>query len=166
MKFIAIDEINHFEFHDAQLQKIDFHDGNMTWQLSSVNATTQNSQNNSDKDLCIDQADIVFENINIVEIVFSAYKVYNSKNVIIESVEARKASPNEYSDILTGSLGNYCYILSMKELPENEDKSHTVCFTISGGIGDYFLTLSFSKSIVQWDEYSGEAWYEAEEWKK
>jgi len=31
MKNIAIDELNHFEFHDAQLKKMEFLNGNMVW---------------------------------------------------------------------------------------------------------------------------------------
>jgi hypothetical protein len=53
LKYIAIDELNHFEFHDAKLDKIDFCNGNMIWQLFAVNATKKNSQNNFDKDMCI-----------------------------------------------------------------------------------------------------------------
>lgn len=85
---------------------------------------------------------------------------------MIESVEAKTANPDEYEDILRNTLGNYCYIFSMEELPINEDKKHHVCFNIDGGVGNYDLILSFSKSIVQWNEYSGEAWYEDRKWKK
>jgi hypothetical protein len=63
-------------------------------------------------------------------------------------------------------LLSYCYISSMEELPMNEDKEYQICFDIDGGAGGYYLTLSYSKSIAQWDEYSGKAWYEDEKWKK
>jgi hypothetical protein len=165
MKYVAIDELNNFSFHDAKIQKIDLHDGNMTWQLSLVNATIENSQNEFDKDMCIEQAEIIFEHVCIVDIVFGAYKVF-SNHVLIESVEARSANPNEYNDILQKTLDDYCYIYSMKELPNADNETHLVCFHIDGGVGNYFLTLSFSKSIVQWNEYCGMAWYEDEKWKK
>lgn len=100
MKYIAIDELNHFSFHDAELQKIDFHNGNMIWQLSAVNATIHNSQNSFDKDMCIEQAEIIFTDMNIIKIVFGAYKVFDSNNVLIESAEAKASSSNEFNDIL------------------------------------------------------------------
>lgn len=162
MRYIAINELNHFEFHDAQLQKIDCNDVNMRWQLSVVNATIQNSQNNFDKDMCIKEAEILFENVQIEEIVFAAYKVYDSNEVLIESVEAKTANLNEYNDILRNTLSSYCYIYSMKELPKVDGKTHIVCFNIDGGAGNYYLTLSFTKSIVQWNKYNGKAWYEDE----
>lgn len=166
MKYIAINELNHFNFHDAELQKITFYNGNMIWQLSAVNATIQNSQNSFDEDMCISEAEIIFENFNINKIVFGAYKVYDSNKVIIESVEEKIANPNEYTDILNKTLGNYCYIFNMEELPMIEGEKYQVCFNIDGGVGNYDLTITFSKSIVQWDEYSGKAWYEDEKWKK
>ncbi len=166
MRYIAIDELNHFSFHDAELQKIDFHDGNMIWQLSAVNATIHNSQNSFDKDMCIEEAEIVFENVQIEKIVFGAYKVYDSNQALIESVEAKTANPNEYNKILRNTMSNYCYIYSMEESPKVEGKTHIVCFNIDGGAGNYYLTLSFTKSTVQWNEYSGKAWYEDEKWKK
>jgi len=166
LKYITIDELNHFEYHDAEIKKIDFSNGNMIWHLSAVNATKENSQNSFDKDMCIKDAEIVFEHFNLVKIVFNAYKVYDSNNVLIESVEAKIANPDEYNAILNNTLLSYCYISSMEELPMNEDKEYQICFDIDGGAGGYYLTLSYSKSIAQWDEYSGKAWYEDEKWKK
>lgn len=162
MKYIAINELNHFEFHDAELQKIDCNDENMRWQLSSVNATMQNSQNNLGKDMCIKEAEILFENIQIEEIVFAAYKVYDSNYVLIKSVGAKTANLDEYNDILKNTLSSYCYIYSFEELNKVDGKTHIVCINIDGGAGIYYLTISFTKSIVQWNEYSGKAWYEYE----
>ncbi len=160
MNYKAIDELNNFNFHDAQLHHIDYHDGSMVWKLSSVNVTSQNSQNNFDKDMCIKDASIVFENIHIEKIVFSAYKTYDANNILIKSEDAIIANPNDYSDILKNTFNSYCYILSMELLPNILEKKHFVSFNIDGGAGNYDLTLSFSKSIVQWNEYSGKAWYE------
>lgn len=95
MKYITINELNHFNFHDAELQKINLNNGNMIWQLSLVNATIQNSQNSFNEDMCIKEAEIVFENFNIEKIVFGAYKVYDSNNVLIKSVES-KIEPPEF----------------------------------------------------------------------
>lgn len=166
MKYISIDELNYFDFHDAQLQKIDIDCDSLRWRLSSLNATTQNSQNSFNEDMCIKEAEVIFEHFNIEEIVFEAYKVYDSDNNLIESVEAIAANPNEYDNIFKKTLDSYCYIYSMEELSKLEDKKNMVCFNIDGGAGDYYITLSFYKSIVQWNEYNGKAWYENEKWKK
>ena len=38
-----------------------------------------------------------------------------------------------------------------------DDKKYRTCFNIDGGAGSYYLTFTFSKSFVNWDEYCGEA---------
>lgn len=48
----------------------------------------------------------------------------------------------------------------------DEDNKNQVCFNIDGGVGNYDLILSFSKSVAQWDEYNGIARYEDEKWTK
>lgn len=165
MRYVVINELNHFDFHDASLEKISYHEGNMIWKVSSVNATTESSQNNFNEDMCIKEAEVIFQNFNIEKIVFSAYEVYDSNQILIESIESITAKPNEYDDILNRSLEPYCYIYSMEELIEIEEEKYLACFNIDGGAGDYDITLSFTASTIQWNEYAGKAWYEHEKWK-
>lgn len=54
----------------------------------------------------------------------------------------------------------------MEELHKVDGEEYRTCFNIDGGTGNYYLTFTFSNSIVEWDEYSGEAWYEHPKWKK
>jgi hypothetical protein len=166
MEYIAIDELNHFSFHDAEIQKIDFCFGNMKWQVTAANATIQNTQNSLQKDMCIDEAEIIFEDVQVEKIVFSAYKVFDSNNNLIQSVEEKIADSDEYIDILENTVSGFCYIYSMENLLKLDDKKYSVCFNIDGSVGNYYLTLLFSKSIVQWNKYRGIAWYEDEKWKK
>ncbi len=93
----------------------------MQWILDAVNATTENSQNNFSTDICIKDAKIIFEHANVIEIKFSAYKIYDSKNVLIESTEAQKASPDAYGTILHDTVNSYSYILSLENMPSNEN---------------------------------------------
>jgi hypothetical protein len=164
MKYVSTNELNHFSFHDAQLVEIELNNGNMIWKFEEVNATVRNSQNKYDKDMCIEKGKIVFENIQIESIIFSGYKVYDSNNVLIKSVEAKKANPDEYNNILKNTCTDFCYIFSMEELP-SKSKRYVVSFDINGG-GNYEITLSFTKSIVKWNDFKGIAWYENEKWKK
>jgi len=131
----------------------------MIWEVSAVNATTMNTQNKLEDDMCIEIAVITFENIFIESIVFGAYTVHDSNNNLIKSNDAILAEPSEYADILKNTLNGYCYIYSMEELPTVDNNQYRVCFNIDGGAGNYYLTIGFTKSIVTWNEYSGVAWY-------
>jgi len=166
MKYIAINELAHFQFHDAEIESIDFYDGCMMWKVGAVNATTANTQSKFEKDMCIKSAQITFEDIQIESIIFNGYQVYDHNRNLIESKEPITAKPSEYRGILRETLEGFCYIFSMQELPVIETNQYKVCFSIDGGAGMYDLTIGFSKSIVQWNEFDGEAWYEDEKWKK
>ena len=166
MLFCATNELDCFQFHDAEIKEITLTDKNMIWIVAAINATTTNTQNKSSKDMCVALATMTFENPLIESIVFSAYTVHDSNNNLIEDVNAISAKPEKYDTILTGATESYCFIYGMDELLQVENERYRSCFNIDGGAGNFYFTFTFSKSIVQWDEYSGEAWYEHPKWKK
>ena len=166
MKYKSVNELDNFQFHDAQIKNILLTDTEMMWDVSAINATTQNTQNDHPKDMCIENATMKFENVCIKNLVFGAYTVHDSDNNLIESVDATTAMPEEYTEILTESTNSYCFIYGMDELQQNPDNTYSVCFNIDGGAGNYYLTFSFSLSTIEWDKFSGEAWYEHPKWKK
>ena len=166
MKYTAINELNHFVYHDALLKKMTWRNKNLHWELSAVNATIENSQNNFCKDMCIESAEIIFEQAHVVSIVSNAFQVYDSDNNLVESVEAITAISEEYDTILSKSLENYCFIMSMDGYQISENGNYEACFNIADLVTHgYYITISFSKSIVSWEEFSGEAWYEESKWK-
>lgn len=160
MKYEAFNELNHFQYHDAEINQINIQDNNMQWDVSYINATTENSQNNLSKDMCIDQANMQFNDFSIDKIVQSAYKTFDSNKNLIESSEAKEAEPDDYCNILQGSVGNYCRIHSMKILSSVKNKQRACC-NIDSFSANYELYFSFSKVVVQWNEYNGLAWYES-----
>ena len=166
MLYCAINELDHFQFHDAEVKEIALTNMGMVWSVAAINATTDNTQNGNPKDMCVKKATMTFDNISIKSIVFSAYTVHDSKGNLIEDAKAITAKTEEYSDILSKSTDSYCFIYGMDDLTHNPDGTYEACFNIDGGSGSYYLTFSFSSSTVEWDEYSSEAWYEHPKWKK
>ena len=166
MKHTVVNDLNHFSYHDAEIQEMKWHDNNLVFVVSEINATTTNAQNSHCKDMCIDNANILFENAHIESIVFNAYKTYDSNKNLVKSVEAETATEEEYADILRESLNDYCYILSMSNYKKSTDDRYTICFIIDGGAGSYDLTISFVRSTISWKDFLGEAWYEHLKWKK
>jgi len=166
MKFVAIDEINHFEYHDAVIKKMEIIEDKMTWIVSELNATIQNSQNSFIEDMCINECEIIFDHYKIEEIIFSAYKIFDSNQNLIESVDARTADFEDYIGIIEDTMKNSCRIVGMIEMPETSDGRKKACFGIDGN-RDYFdITFSFTKFTARWNEYNGKAWYEDKIWKE
>ena len=88
MRYYAVNELDNFQFHDAEIKEISQQDGKMIWKVDAINAMTSNTQNDNLKDMCVKDAIITFENIQINSIVFSGWKSYDSKNNLIQSVDA------------------------------------------------------------------------------
>lgn len=160
--FTSINELDCLEFHDATINAIRLSDNKMIWSVSFINVTTQNTQNSNKRDMCVDNATIIFENVSIIELKTVGYKSYNSKGELVKTVEERVLAAEEYSCILAESVDdNYCYIYAMDEFVGVQNDCYRACFSIDAGDkGGYNLTFTFSKAIVEWDEYNGEAWYE------
>jgi len=165
MKYTSVDELDRFQFHDAQIQKIVSSSMDMIWETSLVNVTTDNTQNQFNNDMCTNFAVIVFENYHIESIIFGASEAWRD-GVLVASREARTLLPEEYDSILNETPCSYCYILDMELLSDGQDSMHRSVFDITGGAGTYYLTFSFTKAIISWDEYSGIAGYEDPKWKK
>jgi len=169
LRYVAINELDHFEYHDAHLKAMEWRGKNFLWLMSEINATTENSQNSFTKDMCVEDAGIVFENAIIEDIVFNEYKTYGAGGVLIKSVGAEIAIPAEYDEIIESTLAANCFIMGMKGYEIAEDGRYVARFDIDGsfdgGMG-YVMTISFSSSTVSWNKFSGEAWYEHPKWKK
>ena len=168
MRYTSIDELEHFEFHDAELQSLALEESDMVWVAKNVNVTTANSQNDHPTDMCIKNASLLFESAKIESIVFCEYTIHDANGVLIEHVKPLKASPDEFNAILRESLDSYCFIRDRytKDELASDRRKYTTTFTIDGGAGVYDLTFSYDRVIVSWDELDGKAWYEDEKWKR
>lgn len=167
MKYKSINELSNFEFHDAIIKKINFNGKELILIVSSLNATIQNSKNDFEKDMCIEKANLIFENVNIESIVFSAYKNFDADGNLINSVEAVYVEPKEYKNILKTKDNDYGWFYAMGELLQLSDKTYKVSFDMEGYfVGFYAITFKFSKVTVEWNNFNGEAWYENKKWKK
>jgi len=144
MKYISVNELSSFDFHDAVIASIDLSDKDMSWTVSAVNVAAQNTQNNYDVAMCVDSAKITFEDASVEKIEFSSYTVHQ-RDQLIEFHEAKTAKESEYSDILKKTLdGNYIY--SLDDFSATNDDSFRACFNIeSYADGNYCLTIGHTE---------------------
>ena len=168
MKYEAVNELSNFDYHDAYINKIDFQNGQMIWEVENINAKTKNSQNNFDSDMCIGNAIMIFKDVQ-TDIIFSdhfgAYNVYDSNGNLIESRESpvKKTKPEEYNNILKEHAGHGdSIIFGMDSYSVLDGGKYTACFEVT----DFRITIIFSKSVITWDNFSGKAWYAREDFVK
>jgi len=164
MKYTAINELNNFDFHDSEIRAINLSNNHMTWEVEEIHALPNNTQNHFSKAMCIDHAVMIFQDVQIESIIYEGYETN------YEAINPVPASPSEYENILRKAASKaYYFIYSMKNLHALDTGRFSVCFNIDDNIEEgfgYALTLTFSKSIVQWDGFCGKTWYEDEKWKK
>jgi len=159
MKYKAVNELPHFDYHDALINRIYFKNKDLIWDVSEINATTENSQNNFEDHMCIEDAFMIFENAQIENIFIGGYKGYNSDGVLIDSKDDVTLQPEEYEDFLKSkNRENDSYIFGMESFSELENGKYRVKFDS--------ITFTFSKSIIKWENYSGKARYESDECKR
>jgi len=156
MKYIAVNELDNFEYHDAYIDKIEFLNGRMLWEVRDINATTENSQNGSDKHMCIENALMIFEDAKIEKIIFAACKISDANGVLIKHREDTPALPNEYNKI----LDDYFVIYGLNELTVIDNGKYRAHFDILGSHDYFYFTITFTESMIKWDNFGGKAWYE------
>jgi hypothetical protein len=165
MKYKAINEITHFSYHDAVIMSFTIKGNTMQWIVDDVNATTENSQNTLTEDMRILRCNIEFEDVQVDEIIFSAWSQFDEKWNLKKSEPARNVDPSEFTTILEETMKSWCRIQDLSVLPETNDRRYRISICLDGHVGIYNLNISYRTFIAQWDEYSGKAWYEEERWK-
>ena len=171
MPYVSIDELEHFEFHDAEVVSIELKDQCMIWIAKRINATKENTQNHYPADMCVAESEIVFESVEIKGITFLGYKVFNAEHVLIHHEKPQEANPDEFASILNDSLSQYCQYcrihgMGMEQAPEDGKHKYSATFTIDAGTRVFDILLDFDRAVISWNEFNGKAWYEDDKWEK
>ena len=166
MAYVAVNELEHFHFHDAEIKKLEFIDNQMIWKASAVNAERTNTQNDLGIAMCINDAEMIFEGVIIDSLVIGAHMTYDHNKNLIETKEAKTVKPSEYITLLQETVNDYCWINGMGNVVILEDGRYKAGFDIVGHEDVFFLTIIFTKSTVKWENYSGKAYYEHKKWNK
>ena len=160
MKYTSLDRLQDFEFHDSELELIGWEKlGNMddvTFKARLLNVHKDAAPNNSGVDMEIKEATINFGNIIIKEYERMRSITFDEKGneilceprVIHKGEEARKLFDNDLKGKIT--------VLYLGESNYREYELE--------GIGynhNCFMVRFFVSTVkIEWDDYSGAAWYE------
>jgi len=164
MKYESVNELSTFDFHDAYINKIDFLNGQMIWEVENINATTQNSQNNFEDDMCIKNALVIFEDIKIDEFLYGGYSKYDGKGNLLEKKEVETITNQEKCREVLKNMPMMPMMISDVSPPlyVSDDGQYKTKFNLL----DCNLPISFSKAIIKWDDFNGKAWYAREDFVK
>ena len=180
MKYEAVNELPYFEYHDAVIKKIDFKNGRMVWEVSNIHALARNSQNPFDMDMCIGDAVMIFEGTRIESIILNErtgeYQSKRTPNVTVAITKRVSVPRKKYEDVFLkrafsdvplrwdGTDVNITEIFGLESFIVLDDGRYEAIFNIMFNHGyksddSPYVTLTFSESIIRWDDFSGRAGY-------
>ena len=161
MLYVSIDELEHIVYHDAEVVNIKMKDQCMTWMTKSINVTTDNTQNSYPNDMCVADAEIVFESFEIKSLIFSEKGTFDANNNYIRTATQREASPSKYASILSKSTIEYCWIqgMHMVEVPADGKHRFAADFSIVTDDDVFDILLEYDHVVISWDAFNGNAWY-------
>ena len=161
MKYTSLDRLQDFEFHDSEFELIGWEKLGNTMDCVTIKARLLNvhkdaAPNNSGVDMEIKEATVRFDNIVIKEyermrsITFdeNGNEIFGEPQVIHKGDEARKLFDNDLKGKIT-----------VLYLGDNNNGEYEL-----EGIGDNYngFMVRFTSGTVkiEWNDYSGAAWYE------
>lgn len=158
MKYKSINELDKFNLHDTELEKIKFDGKDMIWILKNANVTVKNSQNNNKNDMCVNMMKLTFKNIKIKNFVWLGSETRDEIGNLVEQTKCIEVKEQNSINELKKSLKRYCYIFGDKEIKNKEQYSYL--FTMNTEEGVFEFILLFKTAVAEWNEYSGKSWYE------
>lgn len=156
--YISRDELGSFQFHDARLKEVRFTPEGIVWTVSDLNATTENSQNSSSTDLCMDTARLVFEKGIVTEMITLASQTFSAEGKLIADHPARNMEPSCFSQVFSAAANRSIYIQSLESLVEIPG-GYAAQFLLDFGPDLINTTIQFQSVRVEWDGFCGPAWY-------
>lgn len=84
MKFKAVNELEHFSFRDAQIEKAEWTDDALRFELEAVIVKANNSQNGNYTDSYAGTTQMELKNAEIQKAVKEGYKYYDANDVLLE----------------------------------------------------------------------------------
>lgn len=158
MKYKAVNEINHFNFKDAQIEhvNVDTAKQEIIFSLSAVIVTPENSQNENFTYSYAGDMTVHFYGAGIQVAVKEGYKYYDANDVLVEEVPDTELSTLELSALLKKLSGAYFW--NMTQIEESQNQTGHELYLIGIDLGDednttYWLQVAFDEIVMEWDRY-------------
>lgn len=154
LKYISIDRLSDFEFHDVKITLDSFINNRLTVKANFLNIHKSAEQNPFQTDMEIESARITFEGFQIIS--YEPGRAWKKD-------EKGDHSSNEPQVILFDDEAHRLFLMQLEkgftifDFNIKEGKTYFIDATSS----DPFFTVCFTldRVIIAWDDYQKEAWY-------
>lgn len=151
MKFKSVDALSQFSFRNATIHQASFENEVWTMELDGTIVKAENENNTRMEDMYCGTLFVRLKEVKVEQILEEGYKYYDANDVLKEEVPDTILSLDEYKTIYQ-ALENAVIF----DMMPSKDKEDTWELGVDIGEEDtntYWITLSFSKSILEWDRY-------------
>ena len=154
MKYISVNSLSDFEFHDAEFAFDSFVNNQLTIIAYNLNIHKSTEQNPFETDMEIERACITFEGLNII-----SYELGRA----CQKDESGRFYSNEPQVIYSGDEA-YCRFMEQLKsgitVFDLDIKERKTYFIDAMALEPFFtVCFTFERVFITWDSYKKEAWY-------
>jgi len=162
MKYISINKVDDFEFHDAVIDFFSFQNDDLEVSIKHLNIHSTAMQNPFDEDMEIKEARIAFKG-------FIPISYTKAKDLV--KCEDGAWRPSEYitmrdSEAFDSLMKEITHGVTVYYFEKSKEKDSEYYIEALGDEPYFTATFKCKDVIVEWDEYLKKAWYEDPKWKK
>lgn len=150
MSYQATNEMNHFEFDEAQVGNIQVTEGMFHLVLDNVRILPENSCNRDIRTMRCNELLFKIENPAIREVVEEGYKLYDADGNLKQTLEDTRVAPEQYPGVWEVVLEGAVYSAEKQEC----DGKYTYHFVI-GGTNErtYSIQLEGTGETEEWERF-------------
>ncbi len=159
MEYLSVNSFDTFYWHDALIESVQLENGNIVCQVRDLNITEENTENKFPYDMCIKQAEVIFEKATIVELMLWGH-IETLPDKTTKHILNRELPIAEVRGYIKNLMDKnpVGYVFALNEF-NCSNTGYSACFAINSSPEIFDITLSFSKGLIKWSEYSGKSWY-------
>ncbi len=154
MRFQAINELEHFNFQDAQIKQFSVSEGMISFELDAVIVKAQNSQNANYTDSYAGTLAMRLLGGKIQKAVKEGYKYYDANDVLVEEIPDEELSEDAMKQLIKASKDYYLFDVVKVDDDQNTTGHYLYLFGLDADEEtSYWFQIEFEKSILEWDRY-------------
>lgn len=149
-KYISVNELDTFHFHDAILDRLSFEGNDMVWHVRYLGVVMANTQNRHLTDMTIKEAKVMLHDIE-----FTPF--YHPNTGILPAT-----TPEElFRLFLDAGQTVFSYFFSAPSDEQGRQCGNVEWMLYESSIIDFLFDFSvrFSRLTVEWDEFDGPAYW-------
>lgn len=150
MSYQTTNEMNHFEFHEAQVGNIQVTEGMFHLVLDNVRILPENSCNRDIRTMRCNELLFKIENPTIREVVEEGYKLYDANGSLKQSLDDTLVEPGQYTRVWEVILEGEVYSAEKQEC----DGVCTYLFVIDGtNERTYTIQVEGTGETEEWERF-------------